>query len=300
MAGGSHEVVPLEGGCPIASPKLNEVLAGLREKVHDPRWPRFVRAVELFTNEHDVQVNVVDSEKPVARRFYEWLESAVAVDYATSAGTFRVSPKSFFQVNRFLIDPLVDAAVGGQGGEVALDLYAGAGLFALPLAKRFKKVIGVEGGSAAAHDLRFNAERAGVAVDAVYSRVEDFLTSYEGTADFVLADPPRAGLGPVAPPRLILMGAVLIAALGAGGGLCYLLAQLKPTFTSRRALSEAIGLPVIGAVSYVLVSPAAQRSQRVTLLSFGAAVAGLMALFAILVLLEMMNAGLHDLLKGAA
>ena len=213
MAGGSHELVALEGDCPVASPKLNQVLAGLREKIHDPRWPKFVRTVEVFTDEHDVQVNVVDSAKPVARRFYEWMESTVAVDYATGVGTFRVSPKSFFQVNRFLIDGLVDAAIGGQGGEVALDLYAGAGLFALPLAKQFAKVTGVEAGSAAAHDLRFNAERAGAAVEAVYSRVEDWLGSYQGSADFVLADPPRAGLGPrvvqelkrIAPERLTIV-----------------------------------------------------------------------------------------------
>ncbi|MFM2125814.1 MAG: hypothetical protein RL328_2265, partial [Acidobacteriota bacterium] len=54
IAPGSHNLVPVEGDCPIASPKLNEVLAGLREKIHDPRWPRFVRTVELFTNENDV------------------------------------------------------------------------------------------------------------------------------------------------------------------------------------------------------------------------------------------------------
>jgi 23S rRNA (uracil1939-C5)-methyltransferase len=192
---------------------LNAVLADLREKIHAPQWPRFVRTVELFTNEHDVQVNVVDSEKPVARRFYEWMESAVAVDYATSVGTFRVSPKSFFQVNRFLIDPLIEAAIGGKSGDVALDLYAGAGLFALPLAKAFEKVTGVEAGSAAAHDLRFNSERAQVAVESVYSRVEDFLIGYQGSADFVLADPPRAGLGPsvvrelkrIAPQRLTIV-----------------------------------------------------------------------------------------------
>lgn len=195
LQAGSHKLAPIEGECATASPHLNQFLAALRERVHDPRWPRFVRNVEVFTNERDLQVNAVEADKPVARRFYEWMESAVSLDYETSVGTFRVSPKSFFQVNRFLIDALVTEATGGRTGESALDLYAGAGLFALPLARQFANVAAVEAGSAAAHDLRFNAERAGVNVESVYSRVEDFLGAFEGQPDLVLADPPRAGLG---------------------------------------------------------------------------------------------------------
>ena len=56
-------------------------------------------------------------------------------------------------------------AVAGAEGESALDLYAGVGLFALALAKRFHSVIAVESGSGAVRDLKFNAERAGAAQD---------------------------------------------------------------------------------------------------------------------------------------
>jgi 23S rRNA (uracil1939-C5)-methyltransferase len=210
---GSHNLVPIEGECPTASPRLNQMLASLREKLSDSRFPRFVKTLEVFTNEREVQVNAIDAEKPVARRFYDWIESQVAIDYGTSFGTFRVSPKSFFQVNRFLIDELVKAAIGGRGGDTAVDLYAGAGLFALPLAKQFSKVIAVEAGSAAAHDLAFNAQRAGVAVESQYARVEEFLIGMDEAPDFVLADPPRAGLGDrvvsqlqrLAPPELTIV-----------------------------------------------------------------------------------------------
>ena len=210
---GSHNLAAVEGECPTASPRLNQVLALLRERLTDPQFPRFVKALEVFTNESDIQINAIDTEKPVARRFYDWMGSKVAIDYETGVGTFRVSPKSFFQVNRFLIDALVKEAIGGQGGDMALDLYAGAGLFALPLAKQFEKVIAVEGGSAAAHDLAFNAQRAGVAVESKYARVEEFLEGMEEIPDFVLADPPRAGLGPsvvshlnrLAPPKITVV-----------------------------------------------------------------------------------------------
>jgi 23S rRNA (uracil1939-C5)-methyltransferase len=195
MAARSHELVALPGDCPIASPRLNRALAAIRERLSDPRFPRFVRSIELFTNETEVQVNVLETDRPVARWFYEWCESSVAIEYGTGSGTFRVSPRSFFQVNRFLVDQLVERALEGSAGESALDLYSGVGLFAVPLARRFKTVTAVEAGSSAVRDLVVNAERSGVEVRVEPSRVEDYLTKLTATPDFVLADPPRAGLG---------------------------------------------------------------------------------------------------------
>ena len=68
---------------------------------------------------------------------------------------------------------------------------------------------------------------------------------------FQPTDPPTASLFPVAPnrPRLIIM--VLFAAFAVGGGLAYLLYQLKPVFSSPRQLSEVTGLPVLGAVNMI-------------------------------------------------
>lgn len=195
----SHRLVALEGDCPIASPRLNQAIAEMRERLRDRHFPRFVRSLELFTNEADVQVNVLESERPVAKRFYEWCGSVSELEYATSVATFRVSPRSFFQVNRFLVENLVDVALGDASGETAVDLYAGVGLFALPLAKRFQRVIAVEAGASATRDLEINAARANVVLETVQSRVDDFLVRQVKEAaappDFVLADPPRVGLG---------------------------------------------------------------------------------------------------------
>jgi 23S rRNA (uracil1939-C5)-methyltransferase len=213
LAPRSHTLVPVTGECPIASPRLNQALAAMRERLHDSRFPRFVHSLELFTNEGDVQVNVLEADRPVAKSFYDWCESVVAMDYPTSFGTFRVSPRSFFQVNRFLIERLVDAALHNASGKTALDLYAGVGLFALPLARQFQNVIAVEAGASAARDLEVNAARAEVAVHVERARVEDFMRTLTETPDFVLADPPRAGLGKsvaaqlerIAPPRIAIV-----------------------------------------------------------------------------------------------
>jgi len=213
LAARSHELVPVEGECPVSSPRLNLALSAIRDKLSDPRFPRFVQSVEIFTNETDVQINVIEAQHAVARRFYDWCESRQAIDYQTSLGTFRVSSRSFFQVNRFLAEKLVETALPDVGGESALDLYAGVGLFALRMARRFKSVTAVESGSSAAHDLEFNASRAELAVKVDQARVEDYLARLQITPEFVLADPPRAGLGKdvvahlvrLAPPRMTIV-----------------------------------------------------------------------------------------------
>ena len=195
----SHDLIPLADECPISSPRLNQALAAIRERLKDSRFPRFVHSIELFTNETDVQVNVLETDRPVAKWFYDWCESTVALEYPTALGKFRVSPRSFFQVNRFLIERLVERAIGDVSGESALDLYAGVGLFAMPLAKRFKTVTAIESGASAARDLEVNVP--GVRVN--LARVEDYLGRLQETPDFVLADPPRAGLGKAAVSQLL-------------------------------------------------------------------------------------------------
>jgi 23S rRNA (uracil1939-C5)-methyltransferase len=77
------------------------------------------------------------------------------------------------------------------------------GLFAPALARKFRHVTAVESGTGAVRDLQFNAERAGLAnVRAEARMVEEFLQEQERPADFVLLDPPRAGLGKAVVRRL--------------------------------------------------------------------------------------------------
>lgn len=197
---GSHRLRAVEE-CALLSPKLQEGLNALRRMSGDRRFPRFLQTVELFTNETELQLNVLSSGKPVARRFFDWcLEDLPGfvdgpLHYPAGGFTFRVSHGAFFQVNRLLTAALVEEALRNAEGERALDLYSGVGLFALPMAKRFSQVTAVESGVAACRDLRANAESAGVALDAMQSSAEAFLAANGDPYDFVLADPPRAGLG---------------------------------------------------------------------------------------------------------
>ena len=196
----SHKLCAIEQ-CPIASLAINRAIATLREMLRDARWPRFIQGIELFTNETEMQLNVVETERPVARRFFDWCAEQIpglvagALDYSAAGHVWRVSRGAFFQVNRSLVDRLVEIAIGEHEGGTAVDLYAGVGLFSLPLARRFASVTAVESGTRAAADLRFNAERAGLSVQVEQTSAEEWLERLENAPDLVLVDPPRAGIG---------------------------------------------------------------------------------------------------------
>jgi 23S rRNA (uracil1939-C5)-methyltransferase len=91
---------------------------------------------------------------------------------------------------------MVDLAINGRGGRVALDLYSGVGLFTLPLARRFERVVAVESSPVSADDLRSVAP-ANVKVSS--QTTEKYLTCALGKLrpDLIVVDPPRSGLGPV-------------------------------------------------------------------------------------------------------
>jgi 23S rRNA (uracil1939-C5)-methyltransferase len=76
------------------------------------------------------------------------------------------------------------------------------------LARRFKRVVAVDASRQAVRDLQFNAERAGIAeasvnLDIVHSDVAASLAAFDDAPDFVVADPPRAGLGPKVTAELL-------------------------------------------------------------------------------------------------
>jgi polysaccharide chain length determinant protein (PEP-CTERM system associated) len=104
------------------------------------------------------------------------------------------------------------------------------------------------------------------------------LDSATGVADFRLIDPPRASPKPVAPNRLLLMPLALVAALGAGLGVTFLLSQLRAVFYDAYAMSETLGLPLLGVVSLVVDDGTAQR-RKSELIKFFAATAALVVVF---------------------
>src|SRR4051794_7224220 len=67
----SHSLRPITH-CEISSPMLNEMIRKFNDAVKELRWPDFLKTVEVFTNESEIELNVLDSTKPVAARFWDW------------------------------------------------------------------------------------------------------------------------------------------------------------------------------------------------------------------------------------
>ncbi|HXZ78891.1 MAG TPA: 23S rRNA (uracil(1939)-C(5))-methyltransferase RlmD [Terriglobales bacterium] len=115
-----------------------------------------------------------------------------ALPFTTASGEYRVSAGSFFQTNRFLTDTVVELVTRDRAGKFALDLYAGVGLFSLPLARQFERVVAVESAPRSAADLKHNAPPH---VQALEAATEHYLERGSKPPDYVVVDPPRAGLG---------------------------------------------------------------------------------------------------------
>jgi 23S rRNA (uracil1939-C5)-methyltransferase len=74
--------------------------------------------------------------------------------------SYTLNAESFFQTNEHLLPQLIDAAIGDASGDTAVELYSGVGLFTLPLARRFQRVIAVEENRDAARFARQNLAHA--------------------------------------------------------------------------------------------------------------------------------------------
>lgn len=116
--------------------------------------------------------------------------------------TFRIGPKSFFQTNTHQVYRLYSVVrqwAEPDGGELVYDLYSGTGTIALFLAKKARKVIGIESVPEAVEDAKQNAAFNGignvefVTGDILEKMNGSFFRDY-GIPNLIVLDPPRAGI----------------------------------------------------------------------------------------------------------
>ena len=241
---GSREFLPVRE-CPISSPLINQAIAKLTE-LGGLECPPAIEELELFadgSDEHLLGWAFCQSDAG-EKDLLPWAESvrqelpkviglhffssrrredespislkplahsgAKTIRYRTAQGEYQVSAGAFFQVNRHLVDELVSVVTGNGEGEVALDLYAGVGLFSVPLARSFHHIFAVEASQTSVGDLRQNVPAS---VKVVGARTEDFLRSdnlrsrlVRKRPDSAVLDPPRAGVGKAVTRSLIELG----------------------------------------------------------------------------------------------
>ncbi len=140
---------------------------------------------------------------------------AAGLQYACGGRSYWVSRGAFFQVNRFLVEALLEMVCGQAGGGLAWDLFAGVGLFSRALAERCGRVMAVESGEVASRDLAAAARggKGQPGFTAVRAPVLEFLgaqATQRERPELVVLDPPRAGLGVEGAATLARVGAARV------------------------------------------------------------------------------------------
>lgn len=167
--------------CAVLRPELQQSL----EAVRNTPWFEFPPGLQ------HLEVISGDSGISVAPEFAEFATIEL------SRGELSFNAEAFFQANAEIVEDMVEFAVAPYSGESAVDLYCGVGLFTLPLARRFKKVVGVETSHVANRFARRNVASAGLTNAAIVSGSVTAWMKVQaksiGPVDFVLLDPPRVG-----------------------------------------------------------------------------------------------------------
>src|ERR1019366_10444809 len=91
---------------------------------------------------HGAELAVEGRAGEQPRTVAQW--GATSLTYRAAGFDYRVDNGAFFQVNRWLVDGLVELVAAEQTGALAWDLFAGVGLFARRLTDQFARVVAVE------------------------------------------------------------------------------------------------------------------------------------------------------------
>ena len=170
---------------PILPSKNNFVKALL--KLHPE-----ITTIVLNVNDKDTSMILGEKETVLYGRGY--------IEDILLGKTFRISSRSFYQVNPVQTEKLYQKAIEYadlSGRETVLDAYCGTGTIGLIASGSAKEVIGVELNSAAVKDARINAKQNRVSNIMFYEKdAGEFIrqmAEQQASVDVVFMDPPRAG-----------------------------------------------------------------------------------------------------------
>lgn len=110
---------------------------------------------------------------------------------------FRISLDSFFQVNRFQIENILNEVLKEiEENKIVGDIFCGVGLFTIPVAKKSKKSFGVEINKSAVKDANYNLKINNIQNTKIFetsaSKALDIISGYQ--PEILIFDPPRTGL----------------------------------------------------------------------------------------------------------
>jgi 23S rRNA (uracil1939-C5)-methyltransferase len=214
MAAGTNDIVPITE-CHLPLPEIEEI------------WPRIDLAEQLeieriilragtdsealialqseLEPDLDIQIDLPGSLVWLSPQGVRVIAGNGYIEFEVLDHPFRVSTRSFFQVNHHLLDDLVQLvlqAVDPKPGQMIFDLYSGVGLFSAFIAKSGAKLVAVEQSASACQDFEFNLQMFDD-VELYEASVEMALGSIQEKPDTILVDPPREGLSKDVRDKLI-------------------------------------------------------------------------------------------------
>ncbi len=182
----SHEIVEAET-CKVLVSELESKLNELRDSLV---WKGF--------SSKEMNIEAAAGSSGTSVYSYELDPPANDIEATVNGDKFFFDAQTFFQGNKYLVESLVWEAIGEFTGDTAIDLYCGVGLFAVPLARKFRKVYAVEVNEKSLAFAKRNEENAGLKnIEFVGSRIKSFVNenSLENEKlDLIVLDPPRSGV----------------------------------------------------------------------------------------------------------
>ena len=181
----------------MTTPKEDAVMATLLVRSSEVGQEIRSRLDAVLSEQNAEVVGVtvaVKSEEDYARVLAHAGENALrfsvgGIEYAVPAG-------AFFQVNRLLLESFRDLVTREARGETAWDLFAGVGFFARALEQKFESVVAVESSEASFPSLQqsLSKSRSRAVLKTTQSFLEENRLQREPAPDWIVFDPPRAGL----------------------------------------------------------------------------------------------------------
>jgi 23S rRNA (uracil1939-C5)-methyltransferase len=204
----SHDVKDIEA-CPLFRPTLNAALAEIRVARAEGKSDLAVQELDLACSEEDGLWASAASDRNLEEGFSSLgkpgddQNQEILLHRKVGEFAYLVSPSVFFQANDFMIGELVSIVlelIPNSDGNSALDLFSGAGLMTLPLARRFRSVMAVENSPRASRLCVKNASAAGLhSIRVACSDAAAWLKALSALSppalDLVVLDPPRSGAG---------------------------------------------------------------------------------------------------------
>lgn len=206
----THDFVAVDE-CMLAEKDILAALADVRKYLKNHSYKHLknvtlksfsggVLLVFLFSERETFNIDEPLTKYPVIIAVGEVLESgktkivkeynATKMKYEILGETFDIDAKSFLQVNKSVAEKLYSHVIENVAGDVAINAYSGQGVLSKLLAKKAKKVIGIEVGKSA-HMIAEKIKTANMTN--INAKVEDVIEKFAASADAIVLDPAREG-----------------------------------------------------------------------------------------------------------